>query len=176
MINEVNFEKLKNIATEVSDREGCILYHLDIINSPRSRKIMIYIEKEGRLSEDTAEGASLKNCENVSKAVSLLLDVDEIIVGGAYTLEVSTPGLERPLVEKWHYEAALGKEVRIRANKGLRVNEGKTIVKNFQGELLAINEDKVKVNDGKKVWDVSVEDIKKANLVFKIAKQKKRKI
>src|SRR5690606_25253897 len=94
-----NLPKMKELAKEVCAQQGCELYDLDF--SPGSkgqgRRLLVYVEKRG--------GVSLEDCERVSKGLSEILDEKDLIPDGEYALEVSSPGLERPLKEKWHFDA-----------------------------------------------------------------------
>lgn len=105
--------RLELLATEVAEKEGCLLYDLEFTNSGGTRTLRIYIDKK-------SEPVGLEDCSNVSKGLNLTLDTDEdIIPGGAYSLEVSTPGLERSLKKPWHFEAAIGKKISLRLKKSL---------------------------------------------------------
>jgi ribosome maturation factor RimP len=63
---------------------------------------------------------SIDDCSNVSKGLSELLDTDEnLIPGGQYALEVSTPGLDRTLKKPWHFKKVVGKKVYLKTTKPL---------------------------------------------------------
>ena len=77
---------------------------------------------------DKEEGLNITDCENFSRGVDLLLDAaDPIDV--AYTLEVSSPGLERDLTKDWHFEACIDDDINVRL---IRPVEG---VRDFVGKL-----------------------------------------
>lgn len=107
-------EKVEKMAREVAANEGCLLYDLEFIGGGKGRVLRLFIDKE-------QEGAiSIDDCSNVSKGLNEILDTDEdLIPGGAYTLEVSTPGLERSLKQPWHFKKAVGKKVYIKTLKSL---------------------------------------------------------
>lgn len=109
MLETPQWEKLKSLVQEVCTREGCTLYDLEFIagSKGRGRTLRIYLDRK-------ESGVSLEDCANVSRGLSLLLDVEDLVEGGSYTLEVSTPGLERVLREKWHFESVLGDRVEVR--------------------------------------------------------------
>ncbi len=91
-----------------------------------------------RLYIDHADGITVDDCGLVSQQVSGLLDVEDP-VPGAYSLEVSSPGLKRPLRKHAHYEAQLGRNVRVELGTAL---DGR---RRFKGELTAVNEDNIVV-------------------------------
>ena len=100
-------EKVKTLATQVSDREGCILYDIEFVGGGQGRTLRVYIDK--------AEGAvSVDDCANVSRGLNLALDVEDVIPGGGYQLEVSSPGLERVLRQPWHFSRVLGQTVSVK--------------------------------------------------------------
>ncbi len=66
-----------------------------------------------RLYVDRAEGITLDDCERVSRQVGAVLDVEDPI-RGAYTLEVSSPGIDRPLFTPAHFERFAGERVKVK--------------------------------------------------------------
>lgn len=106
-------EKVENMANEVAAREGCLLYDLEFVGAGKGRTLRVFIDKEdGSISID--------DCSNVSKGLNELLDSDEdLIPGGAYNLEVSTPGLDRNLKKPWHFQKVVGKKIYIKTSKAL---------------------------------------------------------
>src|SRR5689334_1425287 len=107
MLTNSAVEKVKSLAQEVSAREGCRLYDIDFSSNPKSRILRVYIDSV------SAEPVSIDQCANVSRGLSFLLDTDEFVSGGAYELEVSSPGVERVLREPWHFQLAVGKSVKV---------------------------------------------------------------
>lgn len=81
-----------------------------------------------RVIIDTPEGITLTDCERVSYQVSGLLDVEDPIPGH-YTLEISSPGIDRPLVTLEHYTRFIGQTVSIRLSRPLDTR------RNFTGQL-----------------------------------------
>lgn len=70
-----------------------------------------------RISIDKPAGVSLDDCEKVSLVAGPILEQSEL-VGGPYTLEVSSPGAERPLRERWEYDRFSGRKVNVRYRYG----------------------------------------------------------
>lgn len=111
-----------------------------------------------RLYIDRAGGVTIDDCEKVSHQVSGVLDVEEV-VRGPYTLEVSSPGLDRPLFTPAHFVRYLGREVKIRTQIPV---DGR---RNFRGTLRSANETNVVLSvDGVDVT-LTFDQIEKANLV-----------
>ena len=99
-----------------------------------------------------------EDCEKVSRFLSEKLDEEDPIEQNYY-LEVSSPGMDRPLLTKAHYERYVGSEVEIRLYKG------KDGTKNIQGVLDSIEGETVTVTDhDNKKWELELAEIAKANL------------
>lgn len=103
---------------------------------------------------------SVDDCATVSRAVSVLLDVDDPI-HESYILEVSSPGMDRPLVKNKDFERFAGSMIKIELQTPY---EGQL---RFQGLLMGIKEDMVKIelNAEKAVAEIALSDIKKAKLI-----------
>ena len=104
-------EIVEKMAATAAEAEGCVLYDLAFSGIGKGRTLQVFIDKD--------QGIGIDECSNVSKALNLMLDENDIIPGGAYNLEVSSPGLERQLSKPWHFEKAVGKKVFIKTSKAL---------------------------------------------------------
>ena len=114
--------------------------------------LRLYIDKEG--------GVSLDDCATVSRELSAVLDVEDVIPV-AYSLEVSSPGLNRPLKKEADFARFVGKKAKIRTRHP--VGESR---RNFSGTLVGVQGGKVKIDVGDQVCEVPVDDVEKANLVY----------
>jgi ribosome maturation factor RimP len=99
-----------------------------------------------------------EECERVSRDVSAALDVADIIPN-AYQLEVSSPGLDRPLRRERDFERFLGKSARIRLEDGV---DGR---RNFSGTLCAVKDGRVEIACDGRSYLLPIDDISRANLV-----------
>ena len=104
---------LKEHAEQIARRENCFLYDLEMTGKGQGRILRVFIDKEGE------EGVSIDDCSKVSRGLDLVLDVEDLVPGGAYQLEVSSPGLERRLTQPWHFQKAIGEKVQLQLNRGL---------------------------------------------------------
>jgi ribosome maturation factor RimP len=105
-------DKVARMAAEVAAREGCEIYDFDFVGGGGNRALRVFIDK---LSVDGVNnGVSIEDCSNVSRGLNLLLDVEDVIPGGAYNLEVSSPGLERPLRTPAHFQRAVGQRAYVK--------------------------------------------------------------
>jgi len=167
LLQPEEYQKLYALADEVSRREGCVLYDLEFHNNPKNRVLRVYIESE-------SEAVSVEQCANVSRGLSLLLDVEDYIPGGAYELEVSSPGLERQLRQPWHYQKSVGKEVKLITHEPIIGLKGE--VKSLTGEISSVKgEDAVVVaHESYGLVEVPFQNIKRAQVIFKFKKNEKK--
>ena len=110
---------------------------------------------------DAPGGITVDDCERVSRQVSDVLAVEDM-VEGEYALEVSSPGLDRPLVKHEHFEQAQGKDVSIRM-QGLHFGRRK-----FRGSLLEARNDTVLVEVDGESYELLYSEMQRANLVSEI--------
>lgn len=108
------------------------------------------------------DGVNLDDCAVISRQVSTALDVADPI-SSRYTLEVSSPGMDRPLLKPAHYEKALGKKAKI------RLNIAKENQKTFIGKIVKFEEDQVTLlQEDNTELVLKFEDIEKARLLIEI--------
>ncbi|MFK7973727.1 MAG: ribosome maturation factor RimP [Rickettsiaceae bacterium] len=124
-----------------------------IIRGSTTKAVEILIEK--------ADGTpvQLQDCRNVSKNISAILDVEEVI-SGKYFLEVSSAGVERPLTNIIDFTKFADKEIKIRLKEPLNGNLS------FRGKLLGVHDNKIKLQSKNIVLFFDYDSIKSAKLVF----------
>jgi ribosome maturation factor RimP len=171
-MSEAFITQLEQIAQEVTEAEGCLLYDIEFTGSGKGRILRIFIDKES--------GVGIQECTNVSRAINDRLDVDDIIPGGAYSLEVSSPGLERILRKKWHFAKALGEKVDFRLSKplgSLGVDEKRwQACKHTDGVLVAADEEvaTLEIAGGTHVR-IPFDIFEKAKIVFDFSKPRNKR-
>jgi ribosome maturation factor RimP len=131
--------------------EGVELVMLEQGGGQRQRVVRLFIDHAG--------GVTHELCGRVSEAVGRVMDEAETI-GGPYTIEVSSPGLERPLRKREHFESQVGKKVYVKTRVPV---EGTKV---WQGRLVEVTPDAVLVEDGAKRVMVQLSDISSAHLIF----------
>jgi ribosome maturation factor RimP len=151
-MSKTNQEAIGKIIERVVAREGLELVHWEVVGPPGSLILRIYIDKPG--------GVTLNDCETVSKQVGVLLDVEDPIQS-RYTLEVSSPGIERRLYKPSDYERFKGSRVK------LRITEPINGQRNFHGKLEGIEDNKVRLDvDQVGFMEIPYEKILKANIEY----------
>lgn len=110
-----------------------------------------------RVYIDSPDGVTIDDCAKASRQVSSVLDVEDPIPG-AFTLEVSSPGVFRPLFNAGDYERFAGERVKVTLAQEL---DGR---RRYRGVLLGIEGDNVLIQDGQEKYSVPRDMIAKANL------------
>jgi ribosome maturation factor RimP len=168
-VNSEILSKLRGFAEAVARREGCALYDLEWVGQGKGRILRVYIDK----LEGTSH-VSIQDCSNVSKGLNLLLDVENLIPGGSYHLEVSSPGLERSLKSASHFAAAVGEKVRLHLRRRLgdlvEVVGGLEAARRLEATILACEQDllRVVINGGE--FAIPLVEIEKAKVIFDFEK------
>jgi len=117
-----NREKLNSLIAAACEAVGAELVEFDMFKAGKREVLRIYIDK--------ANGVDVEDCAAVSRRLSDALDQDESLIEGAYTLEVSSPGIDRPLKSTRDFERNLNQLLRITRETG----------KPLTGTLTAVDE------------------------------------
>jgi ribosome maturation factor RimP len=152
-------EKVIAIAEPVCVASGYELVDVKFTMDQGGWVLRVYLDREG--------GVDLHDCERMSRELSAVLDVEDPIPQ-AYNLEVSSPGLDRPLRTIEHFRRALGTEVKIVMTVPLIVPGGER--RNFKGPLVGVEgegRDAVAVVeiDGKDTFRLPIREIDQARIV-----------
>ncbi|HSR69039.1 MAG TPA: ribosome maturation factor RimP [Acidobacteriota bacterium] len=143
--------RTEELARGVAEEHGVRIEHVEFVAGARPSLLRIYIDKPG--------GVSLDDCQKVSKHVAVLLEVEDFI-DRKYVLEVSSPGIERPLFKADDYRRFVGREIRLRATEKI---DGR---RNFKGVIEDFQNGVVTMDCEGNRYQIPYEKIKKANLVY----------
>lgn len=105
-MREAVASKIEEIAQRVAGSEGLEVVEVEVKGSGGGQRLV-------RISIDKPEGVTHGDCELVSQQVGTILDVEDVVPGGRYTLEVSSPGVERKLVKPQDFQRFQGKKAKI---------------------------------------------------------------
>src|ERR1700759_3792011 len=97
--------RVLEIAERVGASEGIEIVEVQLLGGGGARVLRIFIDKP--------EGVTHADCEMISQNVGTILDVEDVIPGAHYTLEVSSPGVERKLTKPRDFERFVGKKVKV---------------------------------------------------------------
>lgn len=153
-------ERVQAIAERVCTDHGLELVHAEVAG-PEGKPII-------RLFIDKPEGVTHEDCSEVSHHLGTVLDVEDFI-HSAYTLEVSSPGLERGLYKRADYERFAGSLAKLKTNRALNGQ------RNFRGRILSVEGDEIVFED-KTSGEVRVplEAVAKANLEIDVEAEFRR--
>ena len=145
-------DKVFSIINPIVIDMGYELLGIEYVASGKPSVLRIYIDCE--------EGIGVDDCENVSRQVGAIMDVEDLI-NGQYNLEVSSPGIERPLFVMAHYQRFLGHDVCLRTYRPI---DGR---RNFTGSIGSVVETSNTIELVTELGSVSldIDLIEKANLV-----------
>lgn len=145
-------EAINAIIERVTAREGLELVHWEMVGPKNNSVLRIFIDKPG--------GVTHNDCEAVSKQVGTLLDVEDLIPT-QYLLEVSSPGVDRPLYKPADYERFAGNKVKVRTQTPVNGQ------RNFKGKLLGIEANLVKLQvEGGNEIEIAFDNITKGNIEY----------
>jgi ribosome maturation factor RimP len=102
-----SLNKIEELIRPLVEGSGLNIYDVEFVG----RTLRVSIEKPKK--EDSPEGVSITDCVETSRLLNAVLDVEDIVPGGAYELEVSSPGLDRSLRKPEHYIRSLGERIHV---------------------------------------------------------------
>jgi ribosome maturation factor RimP len=143
-------EKLVAIIEPAITALGFELIGVEYMPQGRHSLLRIYIDHE--------DGITVDNCGDVSHQVSAVLDVEDPI-RGEYTLEVSSPGLDRPLFTLAHYERYVDNMVEVRLHAPLHGR------RKFKGRILGVDGDEVILDMDGEEYRLAIGNVEKAHLI-----------
>ncbi|MBI5197336.1 MAG: ribosome maturation factor RimP [Nitrospirae bacterium] len=144
-------DRIAELVRPVVESLGMELADVEYSGSTRHGVLRLFIDREG--------GVSLNDCEEVSRQVSYLLDVEDPFTH-AYTLEVSSPGLDRPLKRISDFEKYQGRKVKIKTVRPF-LNQ-----KVFEGKIQGVDGQTIRVQThGQENLEIPFSEIAQARLV-----------
>ena len=146
-------ETITQITDRVGRAQGIEPVEVEVLGGGKSRVVRIYIDKP--------QGVTHADCEFISQQVGTILDVEDVIPGGSYTLEVSSPGVERKLTKPTDFQRFVGQKAKVVLREPVE-NQKSWIgtLKAFEDNLITLEP-----TEGKSV-QFSFDQVQKANLKF----------
>ena len=143
--------KVMELIAPIVEGLGYELVGVEYLPQGKHSLLRIYIDVPEK-------GVGVEDCEKVSRQVSSVLDVEDPI-SGQYVLEVSSPGLDRPLFSPEHFERFVGREVKLQLS--VPVNGRRK----WTAELVGMEDGVIKIKSEEEIVEISFEDVDKARLV-----------
>ncbi len=162
----VDLDQIHAIVERVAASSGLEVVEIELRGGGKSRMLRIFIDKPG--------GVTHEDCASVSREVSTIFDVEDALPGGAYTLEVSSPGLDRKLFRAADFERFQGSRVKLTTREPVNGN------RHFEGRLehFAAGRLTLDITEARKKFrpkegtaeklEIELANVEKANLVPEI--------
>ena len=162
----LELDHIRQIAERVAASHGLEVVEVEFRGGGKARMLRIFI--------DRPVGVTHQDCESVSREVGTILDVEDAVPGGSYTLEVSSPGLDRRLTKAADYERFTGSRLRLQTREPIEGNRF------FEGRLQGFHDGRLtlalspgrkdrrahpKGDAAEKVMEIELANVEKANLV-----------
>jgi ribosome maturation factor RimP len=156
-------DKVREIAERVAHSSGLVLWDIELKGSGANRTLRVFIDKP--------EGISHEDCSAYSREAATIFDVEDAVPGGAYVLEVSSPGLDRKLFKPEHFVRFTGSLIKFGTRELVNGN------RQFEGRLVSFSEGQLTVDldqvasrkkakaQGAGVIVVAYSNVEKASLV-----------
>jgi ribosome maturation factor RimP len=150
-MKKISTDSIIDVVEPLIVDEGYELIDLEFKNEERGWRLRVFIDKEG--------GVTLDDCARLSREMGNLLDVEDILPM-SYNLEVSSPGLNRPLRKKEHFQSMIGEKIKVKTKLPIE-NQ-----RNFKAELLKVSDDFILIRNEVKEVEIGFDNIEKANLIY----------
>ena len=155
----MDFVKIKEIAKTASEQNNCRVYD---IYKHRDR-LQVFIDKKNQT-------VNLKDCENVFYSLRFLLQSELPYLLEKNRLEVSSPGIEKQLREKWHFEESVGRAIHLTTHSLVKIaSKNRNFqTQSFTADLVSVSNDNLHLRYSRSEFSIPFSEIKNAKLVFKI--------
>jgi ribosome maturation factor RimP len=146
-------EKIEALVKPVIESMDIDFWGCEYLPAGKNTMLRIFIDQEN--------GIGVDDCGRVSRQISAIMDVEDPI-SSVYTLEVSSPGMDRPLFTPEQFKLYEGEEVKIRAAVPVMGR------KRFKGMMEAVSEKGIEVEVDGEIYEIDFDEIEKANVVPEI--------
>jgi ribosome maturation factor RimP len=153
-IDEV-VERVRSLVEPITQETNFELVDIEYLSEQGKWILRVYLDREG--------GITLDDCARLSGEIGDLIDVKDVIEHN-YVLEVSSPGLSRPLKKEKDFLSAIGKKIKLKTTVAV---EGR---RNFTGHLRGLRDGKLDMQTEDGQISLSLQDVEKANLVYEFDK------
>ena len=168
-------QKVRNIADRVASSSGLEVADIEFHGAGKHRMLRVFIDRPGAIpSQDHPDSVTHEDCANFSREFGTILDVEDVMPGGSYLLEVSSPGLDRKLSKPADFERFRGHRMKLMTRQPVNNNrhfEGN--LESFENGMLVLDMSvarrKLRPKEGQapKV-EIELANVEKANLVPEI--------
>ena len=171
-----DLDKVRHIAERVAGSSGLEVVEVEVCGAGKHRTLRVFIDRPGAApAANRPDGVTHEDCSRFSREFGTIIDVEDVLPGGSYVLEVSSPGLDRKLTKAADFERFRGQRVKLTTREPVNDNrhfEGK--LERFENgrlllDLSAARKKKMRPKDGAAVTvEIDLGNVEKANLVPEI--------
>lgn len=163
----LDVERVRQIADRVAASSGLEVVEIEFLGGGKARMLRVFLDKlagavetpTGATSAAAQGGVTHEDCANFSREFGTILDVEDAMPGGSYTLEISSPGLDRKLTKAADFSRFTGSRVKLMTRQPVNNNQ------HFEGRLESFR-------DGRLTLDLSVASHKSRKKMGAAAGQK----
>lgn len=146
--------QIVNVVEPVVTGLGYELLGAEFGQAENGQTLRIYIDKP--------QGIDMEDCATVSRQLNAVLDVEDTIKS-AYLLEVSSPGIDRPLFTEAHFHAQVGEQVKVKMAEAVNGR------RSFKGELVAVNDNTATVEVDGIDYELPIDAVEQAHLIGRLS-------
>src|ERR1700727_2220206 len=117
----LELDRIREIAERVAGSSGLEVVDVEVRGSGKARMVRVFLDKAGAASGDPLAGVTHGDCASFSREFGTILDVEDA-VPGSYTLEVSSPGLDRKLSKAKDFERFIGSRLKLMTRQPINKN------------------------------------------------------
>jgi ribosome maturation factor RimP len=150
----MDLQRVRSVVEPVLETLGCELIDARFVTEHGRRILRLFVDREG--------GVTVGDCERVSREIETLLEVEGVL-GARSVLEVSSPGLDRPLTKPAHFEKYAGKMAAVTTSRPVEAYGDR---RNYKGLIRGVEDGKVVMEIDRQEYRVPLELIERAHLVF----------
>jgi ribosome maturation factor RimP len=155
----LDVERVREIAERVASSSGLEIVEIEFLGGGKARMLRVFLDKASA-GTDPLAGVTHEDCANFSREFGTILDVEDVMPG-SYTLEVSSPGLDRKLIKSADFTRFTGSRLKLSTRQPVGVNKNR----HFEGRLESFK-------DGRLTLDLSVASHKSRKKMGSVAGEK----
>jgi ribosome maturation factor RimP len=163
----IDLAGVRELAEPLVSAHGLSLFDIEWTKGPGGQILRVFIDCADA-DDASSAGVTVEHCVAISRDLSTALDAVELI-SQQYNLEVSSPGLARPLKTQADFSRQVGRLAKLKLKQP--ANDGQQVLR---GELVDVNDDVVTINVDGNPHQVVLDNIHQAKLVFELGGQKKK--